>query len=404
MRNPTHINLMPHLAVSVLTAVALSACGAGAQQTLTPSPESASESGRIVSATGEVVPDLYASLSFLTGGQVAEILVEEGDIVEAGDVIARLDTAQLEVGVLQAEAAVAVAKANLAKARSGPREEQIASAERAVAAANAQISAAAARRDALYSGITEDQILQAQYELDQATTTLADLNQSMDSIIKFAEDFPADADKVLPAGEPLHYSIELAELRVAAAQSTLNDLLDGPDPDLLSLENARIAVAAAQRDAALARLELLKAGTRPEDIDVAEANLDQAEADLAAAKARLAQASLTAPFGGTVSLINIQLNEFVTPGQPIIDLADLSGLRVETTDLNEIDVARVEVGASVVVTFDALPDEVPGTVTRISPKSEEGTGVNYTVVVELGETPEQLRWGMTAFVDISVSE
>jgi multidrug efflux pump subunit AcrA (membrane-fusion protein) len=82
-------------------------------------------------------------------------------------------------------------------------------------------------------------------------------------------------------------------------------------------------------------------------------------------------------------------------------LADLEHLRVETTDLSEVDIAQVAVGDLVAVTFDALPDvEVAGQVTRIAPKADEGSGVNYKVIVELDEIPAQLRWGMTAFVDI----
>ena len=60
-------------------------------------------------------------------------------------------------------------------------------------------------------------------------------------------------------------------------------------------------------------------------------------------------------------------------------------------------------GDSVIVTFDALPDVVVrGIVERISPKAAEGAGVNYPITIELSEIPDQLRWGMTAFVDIEV--
>jgi multidrug efflux pump subunit AcrA (membrane-fusion protein) len=84
-------------------------------------------------------------------------------------------------------------------------------------------------------------------------------------------------------------------------------------------------------------------------------------------------------------------------------LADLENLRVETTDLNEIDAARVQVADPVIVTFDALPDVVVnGTVDSIAPKASAGSGVNYTVIILLDEIPEQLRWDMTAFVDIQV--
>jgi multidrug efflux pump subunit AcrA (membrane-fusion protein) len=74
---------------------------------------------------------------------------------------------------------------------------------------------------------------------------------------------------------------------------------------------------------------------------------------------------------------------------------------VETTDLNEIDSAQIGVGYTAKVTFDALPGvAVDGKVIRIAPKASPGAGVNYTLVIELAQVPEKIRWGMTAFVDI----
>jgi HlyD family secretion protein len=73
----------------------------------------------------------------------------------------------------------------------------------------------------------------------------------------------------------------------------------------------------------------------------------------------------------------------------VLSLADLGHLRVETTDLNEIDVARLDVGNNAIITFDALPNvSVEGKVVRIAPKASEGSGVNYTAVVELDEIPQ----------------
>ena len=104
-----------------------------------------------------------------------------------------------------------------------------------------------------------------------------------------------------------------------------------------------------------------------------------------------------------MSELYIQAGEWLNPGQAALLLADLSRLRVETTDLNEIDVARLHIGDVAAVTFDALPEVTfPGKVVRIAPKASTGAGVNYTVVIELDELPAGLRWGMTAFVEIEV--
>ncbi len=103
--------------------------------------------------------------------------------------------------------------------------------------------------------------------------------------------------------------------------------------------------------------------------------------------------------------MDVRAGELVQSSQPLIVLGDLDTLRVETTDLDEIDVVQVAVGQEAAITFDALPDRViTGSVTRISPMAEPGSGgVHYTVVLELEEVDPVLRWGMTAFVDIEVA-
>jgi HlyD family secretion protein len=153
---------------------------------------------------------------------------------------------------------------------------------------------------------------------------------------------------------------------------------------------------------AQAQLDLLRAGARTEDVAVAEAAVAQAQAAVDATLAALAKSELVAPFDGTVSAVESHPGEVVQPGQEVIVLGDLGQMRVETTDLRETDVAKVQVGQEVDVTFDALPDQVfQGTVTRIAPMStaEQGS-VNYTAIVELDQLNPALRWGMTAFINI----
>ena len=136
---------------------------------------------------------------------------------------------------------------------------------------------------------------------------------------------------------------------------------------------------------------------------LAEVRLENAKAAMAAAEAQLEDLELRAPFSGTISDLNVRKGEWVIPGQTILLIADLTNLQIETTDLNEIDAARVKVNDPVAITFDALPGvEVKGTITSVSPKSAEGSGVNYTVVIKMDELPGLLRWGMTAFADIRV--
>jgi RND family efflux transporter MFP subunit len=162
--------------------------------------------------------------------------------------------------------------------------------------------------------------------------------------------------------------------------------------------------AQARVDQAQAQLDLLRAGPRPEEIAVAQAQVAQAEAALAEAQSALEKAELKAPFTGTIGEIMVREGEVVNAGVPLLTLGDIDHLRVETTDLNEIDIPLVRVGQEVRITFDALPERViQGRVTRIASMAslEEG-GTNYAVIIELEEQDPDLRWGMTAFVDILV--
>lgn len=140
-----------------------------------------------------------------------------------------------------------------------------------------------------------------------------------------------------------------------------------------------------------------------EEIESAEARVEQSRFAMQAAEAALAQGTLRAPFDGTVVEINIAPGEFVQPAQVIIVLADLDYLRIETTDLSELDVAAVEIGQPVGVFVDALETEYPGKVASISPIADTlGGDVVFTITVELDSMPSDLLWGMSADVEIGV--
>jgi HlyD family secretion protein len=111
---------------------------------------------------------------------------------------------------------------------------------------------------------------------------------------------------------------------------------------------------------------------------------------------------LKAPFAGTVAKLDLKVGEQVLPGQPAIQLGDFSQWILETDDLTEIDVPKVQVGDEVRVTFDALPDlELTGVVDFISGIDEEKFGdVTYTTKIRMTESDPRLRWGMTGVAHI----
>jgi HlyD family secretion protein len=114
----------------------------------------------------------------------------------------------------------------------------------------------------------------------------------------------------------------------------------------------------------------------------------------------VAETELRAPFAGTISALSTTIGEYVAPGTPIVQLADLTAWQVETIDLTEQNIGRVHTGSQTRITFDAIPDlEVHGTVSRIRPLGENKQGdITYVVTIKLDQQDPRLRWNMTAAV------
>jgi len=133
----------------------------------------------------------------------------------------------------------------------------------------------------------------------------------------------------------------------------------------------------------------------------AEAEWNQLKMSLEVAKASFAETTLYAPFSATVIEVNVKVGEMAQSGQSVLTLADLSQMKIVTTDLSERDVPAVKIGQTANVYLEALDITVTGKVTRIAPISETvGGDVVFPVTLELDEQPAGLRWGMSAEVEI----
>lgn len=423
------------LALVAAAAVAYVVLGPGIMATASDATPEAAEipvakaSDQVV-ADALVVPAKSAGLSLPTGGIVAELLAAEGEPVEAGQVILRLDDRRQLAAVAQAEAQVQRARSALEEAQAGPRPQEIAAAQAAVEAARAQLARA-------QQGAQPEEIAAAEAALAGARASLQKLNEgpSEGQLVAARADL-ANAEAVLLQAQaaydrvkavadiqmrPEALALEQATNAYDAAQARLDALQEGPSAADLAAARAQVqqahahldglkaparsadvAVAQAEIRRTQAQLDLLVAGARHETIAAVKADVAAAEAALAQARVALAETELRAPFAGTVASLDVKAGEQVAPGSPIVRLADLSAWQVETDDLTELNVVRVHKGDLVSVSFDAIPDlELTGHVARSEAIGENKMGdITYTVVVELDEYDERLRWNMTATVII----
>ncbi len=373
-----------------------------------------------VFAEGHLVPKEFVRLAFVASGRVAEILVEEGDVVNAGEVVARLgDREILEAAVAGAQLEISAAELEKVAA-----EADLLSAELALEALNENwpqqaTLAQQALKDArqrqynanrnlgyLTSAASQTdidlaftQVVLAENALERAKENFEPYeNKPADNLVRAAfQQKLAEAQKSYDAAVRVYnalidtsndFDISQGEAELAIANAQLeqaeqdyNELLNGPDPDDVALAEARIKAAQAR-------------------IETAGQRILTAQTNLAAAQSNLDNLDLVATITGTVVEIDLIAGEQVTPGVPVVQIADFSSWYVETDNLTEIEVVNVAVGQPVSVTPDSLTDVVlTGTVEDISDLFEEKRGdVTYTARILLDNFDPRLRWGMIVVV------
>jgi multidrug efflux pump subunit AcrA (membrane-fusion protein) len=358
------------------------------------------------------------------GSRTEDIAAAEGAVMIARGNVASAEAA-LEQAKTNAKLAVDTAEATLAQAQGSLEAAQAelarAQAELGRIQADARpeeiaiFQARLAQAEALYlqPRTTYDDLLRKDArgvpeELARFTMDAARANRDAAAAeLALAQAGPAAGDvaagRAAVAGALAQVAI--AEAGVQAAEVALTQA-EAAESDI-DIAEAQLQIARGQLAQAEAEKEKIQSGATAEEIAVLESRVTQSEAALAQAESALAKATLVAPFDGTVGSVYQKEGEIVIGGfggTPVLALGNLGDLRVETTDLNEVDAAQVGVGSFVSLTFDALPGIVTeGEVVRLAPMAADGQGgTNFTAIIELDSPPEALRWGMTAFVDIEL--
>jgi HlyD family secretion protein len=336
-----------------------------------------------VGATGMVHADQTVLLSWQTSGTVEQVNVKVGDRVEAGQLLASLSQASLSQNVILAEADLINAQNAL--------DDLL----------NSNTAAAQALQD-VYD--TRQAVIEAERALD-----VYDEKEYKDALEKARNDVVDLEEKLTDAQdnfEPYADWDADNETRKRYEQE-LEDAQNAYDEavrvvDLLELEQQAAQAALDTAQAALADAEReynrLKDGPDPDEVTILEARI-------AAAQATLDQVNLESPITGIVTEVSIKVGDEVNPGSLAIRIDNLDRLLVDVR-VSEVDINRITLNEPVKLTFDAiLNNEYNGTVTEVSQVGSVTQGVvEFMVTVELTDADELVKPGMTAAINIVVQQ
>ncbi len=403
------------------------------------------------------VEALEVVISPEVAGRIEDVLVAEGDHVEMGELLVRLDDELLQAQRDRAEAAIDTAEATVSSAEinvelltlqveltrrmerqtdlpnredrwqaSMPVEfdlpiwyfdkaEEIKAAEKEVDLALEALQDEQEHFDTLLGESTMDDLLQAANRLADARIRFTIADQVLERARRARDD--AELEQY---AEDL---FEAAEAELEAAQTDYEQLLSEKDAEDVLEVKARLAVAQERYDAARDNLARLQTGDYALQVRVVERNLDQAQAVLAQAEAGLAQAQaeldvidlqlakmeVTAPIDGVVVTRNVESGEVIQPGAVALTLAQLDDLNI-TVFVQEDRYGQIHLSQTAIVTVDSFPEETfTATVTRIADQAEftprnvqteEGRRVTvFAIELQLLDPTGRLKPGMPADVE-----
>lgn len=335
-----------------------------------------------------------AELGFKLAGRVLERPVDEGDLVKAGQLIARLESADIEREVAGRKADVALAAAALAELEAGSRPEEIAQAEAAAAQARS------AFRD-LSAGSRPQEVESARAVVKSAE---ADAEKAALDLGRMKELYEKSNVVARNDFDVARTADEMARARLKDAREKLAIAEEGYRKD--QVEQARQALQQAE-----ANYTLVKKGPRSEQIEQGRARLQQAREALALAETKLSYAVLSCPLTGMVLSKNAEPGEFVSAGTPVVTVGDLAHPWVRAY-VEESDLGRVKLGQAVRVTCDSYPGKTyAGKVVFVSSEAEftpksvqtkkERVKLVYRIKVDIDNPALELKPGMPVDAEIT---
>jgi HlyD family secretion protein len=367
-------------------------------------------SGTISTDTIQVAPEI--------AGKIAEIKVDKGETVQAGDVLFRLDDQLLQAQYSQAKAAVQVAQSSLEAARGRLASAQVAY-DQALLAARQQDKAGhatswqASQPDKITLPVwyfsKSEQMVALEAQMTAANQALEVETGNLDRVLRDASnsDFVGAEKRLVEAQEAFaiaqatrdearaardntqlvdaaQKNLDSAQSDLDSAQSSYDQMLTSDAASRVMEARARFAVANERLNNTQDALDLLKTGDQSLAVQAAKAAVDsantgvtqaqaglaQTEASMQMAKVQLDKTIVASPTSGLVLSRPLNPGEVASPGTTVVEIGSLDNLTLAVY-IPENQYGNIRLGQKATVTVDSFPGKTyDGAVTFVSDQAE----------------------------------
>ncbi len=362
------------------------------------------DDGRSIRISGNIELT-EVKIAFKSPGRLVERLVDEGQPVKKGMVVARLDREQLERTREREQAALDVAESQLAQLRTAI-EWQRETVEGETAARRADLEQAQARLAELEAGSRPQEIEEAKAAVEAVRTEHSRATKDWERAQQLHRNddiSTAQFDQFRTIHERTAAALRQAEQRLAL-------VVEGPRKE--TIEAARAQVGRAKAAVQLAEATRLELKRRQQEVETRKAEIERARAQIAVIDTQLADTEAVSPIDGVVLVKSAEPGETLAAGTTVLTVGDLEHPWLRGY-VNETDLGRVKLGARVKVTTDSFPGKVySGRVSFISPEAEftpkqiqteeERVKLVYRVKIDIPNPEGELKLNMPADAEIIV--
>ncbi len=364
--------------------------------------QSGETSGSTILVSGNIEATTV-DVAFKIPGKIDQRLVDEGDTVKEGQLIATLEHNDLLAQKVRAEATLETARSRI-PALEKNIDFQDHSTTQEISQAEAAVENAKARLQQLLEGSRPQEIQSAKAGVDQALADMEKKKADADRAKKlFQENYISAQD-----WDTAKTSYDMALASYKKAQENYDLVVEGPRKE--EIDAARAQLEQSRAAFRLAKTHRMQLDVLKKELVTAQVQVKEAAAALEVIQTQIGYSNIYAPTSGVILVKNAEPGEFVVPGGAVITLGQVEKPWLKAF-INENDLGRVKLGQKVSVTTDTYRGKVyPGTVTFISSEAEftpknvqttkERVKLVYRIKVSLENPRNELKPGMPADAQI----